>query len=847
MGGSTREREHASSIWCLESLLASMYILIKFRWNADHLRHIDYCMRLVRMLQHNGVAPYLVFDGDYLPSKASTEEERKKSRAKSKAAGIELLNAGKGPLAWKELSKAVDVTPEMAKMLINELKKAGVQYIVAPYEADPQMVYLERKGIVSAILSEDSDLLVFGAKCLLTKLDKYGSCVAIKQEDFCACKDMDLTGWTEKEFRHMAILSGCDYLASVKGVGLLTAYRMMRKYKTAEKVIRMLQFDIKKNVPQGYLESFYRAELTFLHQRVFCPVASTLVHHIQPTQPLDDSTTTFIGIPVDNKVAIRIATGELNPITKKPIAIMDHQRSTSTNSENDPSTPWTLAQKSSQRSFSATGDPRDPNGGSRTSHMKRTPLGELDPNLFTPSPYQQQALLRNSGAWLAVPSPRASQRAVSTPNLRAAAAASTPQSAPPLRAQTSFNAINLGNLSRQIEPQTAQTEPQTEPRPPKRGRLCSDVSEAASPNSPDVERSRFFEDVDSPSVRTTRAASKKHKIGIPVFKDEVVDEILSDGVDTRPNEVTSPRVGSCSVIIQQFEKAEVSPFKAISDAASFLNYSPDEDANMNSLAPVDDNDDSVLIGSGSYETALSSMSTEVVDENAILAFDGKKTGFGGLTPFMQQFSFSSPSGISTPPSTGSRIPVPSKTYGALGAFKKSFGLRQSLSLQPINTNTPRNSTAVTNPLPTPPFTPGTPSYARQTVSFAARKEQPKAVLGSLPFPEVARYSPGDSLPNGEVAGTRYGLFRIEHGKKIYKSRDDIPYELRGKYDRDLKAYHAKQAAHRVQASDEEQAKLDEYKHTDENAPQGQDDTNDVLSSPPPLARRISFGKFAFKG
>lgn len=795
------------------------------------------------MLQHNGVAPYLVFDGDYLPSKASTEEERKKSRAKSKAAGIELLNAGKGPLAWKELSKAVDVTPEMAKMLINELKKASVQYIVAPYEADPQMVYLERKGIVSAILSEDSDLLVFGAKCLLTKLDKYGSCVAIKQDDFCACKDMDLTGWTEKEFRHMAILSGCDYLASVKGVGLLTAYRMMRKYKTAEKVIRMLQFDTKKNVPQGYLESFYRAELTFLHQRVFCPVASTLVHHTQPPQPLDDSTTTFIGIAVDNKVAIRIATGELNPITKKPIAIMDHPRSTSTYSENGPSTPWTLAQKSSQRSLSGTGDPRDPNSGSKTGHMKRTPLGELDPNLFTPSPSQQQALLRNSGAWLAVPSPRAGQRAVSTPNLRAAAAASVPQSAPPLRAQASFNTVNLGNLSRQIEPQT-------EPRPPKRGRLCSDVSEDASPISPGFDRSRFFEDVDSPSVRTTRAASKKHKIGIPVFKDEIVDEILGDVMDTRPDEVTSPGVGSFSVIIQQFEKTEVSPSKATSDVASFPTSSPEEHANMESLAPVEDKDDSVLIGSDSCKTALSSMRTEVIDENAIIAFGGKKTDSGGLTPFMKQFSFSIPSGINTPPSSGSRIPVPSKSYGALGAFKKSFGLRQSSSLQPINTNTPRNSSAVTNPAPTPPFTPGTPSYSRQTASFAARKEaQSKAVLDALPFPEVYRYNPGDSLPNGEVAGPRYGLFRIEHGKKIYKSRDDIPYELRGKYDRDLKAYHAKQAAGRFQARDEEQTKLDEYMHTDENAHQGQDntdDTDDVLSSPPAPARRISFGKFAFK-
>jgi exonuclease-1 len=30
------------------------------------------------MLKHFGVTPYLVFDGDYLPSKAATESERER-------------------------------------------------------------------------------------------------------------------------------------------------------------------------------------------------------------------------------------------------------------------------------------------------------------------------------------------------------------------------------------------------------------------------------------------------------------------------------------------------------------------------------------------------------------------------------------------------------------------------------------------------------------------------------------------------------------------------------------------------------------------------------------------------
>ena len=35
-------------------------------------------MHRVNMLKHFGVTPYMVFDGDYLPSKAGTEAEREK-------------------------------------------------------------------------------------------------------------------------------------------------------------------------------------------------------------------------------------------------------------------------------------------------------------------------------------------------------------------------------------------------------------------------------------------------------------------------------------------------------------------------------------------------------------------------------------------------------------------------------------------------------------------------------------------------------------------------------------------------------------------------------------------------
>ncbi len=121
-------------------------------------------------------------------------------------------------------------------MTHDKTDQIGRQYIVAPYEADPQLAYLERVGIVDGIITEDSDLLVFGCKSVLFKLDSDGNCIEILRSKFAACREFNFAGWTDAEFRRMAILSGCDYLDSIPGMGLKTAYRLVRQYKTVERV-----------------------------------------------------------------------------------------------------------------------------------------------------------------------------------------------------------------------------------------------------------------------------------------------------------------------------------------------------------------------------------------------------------------------------------------------------------------------------------------------------------------------------------------------------------------------------------------------------------------------------------
>lgn len=189
-----------------------------------------------------------------------------------------------------------------ANQLEQVLRAEDIHYVVAPYEADAQMAYLERIGAVDGVITEDSDLLVFGCQKVLFKLDSVSSTItSICRADFGSVTTADagisLLGWTDSQFRAMAILSGCDYLPSIPGVGLKTAWTLLRKYRSVDQLVKALRLEGKKPVPKGYLEAFNLAEKVFLHQRVYCPLNERLVclTDITARYVMDAETEAYIG------------------------------------------------------------------------------------------------------------------------------------------------------------------------------------------------------------------------------------------------------------------------------------------------------------------------------------------------------------------------------------------------------------------------------------------------------------------------------------------------------------------------------------------------------------------------
>ena len=137
-------------------------------------------------------------------------------------------------------------------------------------------------------------------------MDAYGHGMAIDLADLSKLTDLKLHEFTQEKFRHMCILSGCDYLPSVKGIGLHKALKLLRKSSSVDKVdalpvespessflrayslpwtillyfsqaIRSLRLDAKLQVPADYEKSFKQADETFLYQLVFDPISKKLV------------------------------------------------------------------------------------------------------------------------------------------------------------------------------------------------------------------------------------------------------------------------------------------------------------------------------------------------------------------------------------------------------------------------------------------------------------------------------------------------------------------------------------------------------------------------------------------
>jgi 5'-3' exonuclease len=147
-------------------------------------------------------------------------------------------------LVEKELEKdrrsCVSLTPydyNISKSLLNYL---GIPFYDAPSEAETLCSWLCCHNYVDAVLSNDTDVLVYGTPLFLTQIDPNNELV-IEIDGAKLRQSIDVTYDT---FRDFAIMCGCDYNNNIYRIGPEKAYKLLKKYKNLERIEEDTDIDV---------------------------------------------------------------------------------------------------------------------------------------------------------------------------------------------------------------------------------------------------------------------------------------------------------------------------------------------------------------------------------------------------------------------------------------------------------------------------------------------------------------------------------------------------------------------------------------------------------------------------
>ena len=250
-------------------------IMYKDRWLTN-------LINLIVCLRRNEIHCVIIFDGSAPPEKDAEKKARADQRSKLEERVfnlehalekyhttlevdpilIELYNRKKKKMSNKRLLKKV---PQIVDMKIvedsvrkmrghildicqNDYKLAkqlfdvlGVPYLQAPSEAETLCSDLCKRGLVDAVLSEDTDVLAYGAPVFLFRINtKEDTCSRIKYPVLLEALEL-----SDSEFLDLCIMCGTDYNKNIFRVGPEKAYKYIQKYSTIEGVGDNTSLDIK--------------------------------------------------------------------------------------------------------------------------------------------------------------------------------------------------------------------------------------------------------------------------------------------------------------------------------------------------------------------------------------------------------------------------------------------------------------------------------------------------------------------------------------------------------------------------------------------------------------------------
>ncbi|KAL6930198.1 hypothetical protein ACO0SA_001608 [Hanseniaspora valbyensis] len=132
---------------------------------------------------------------------------------------------------YKKLQRdAEEVTPQMTAEVQELLQCFGIPYITAPMEAEAQCAELMKLKIADGIITDDSDVFLFGGSKIYRKMFQEKQFVEFYGLDSIA----GTLGLSRDQLIEMAFLLGSDYTTGIKGIGPVTAIEILAHFGNLE-------------------------------------------------------------------------------------------------------------------------------------------------------------------------------------------------------------------------------------------------------------------------------------------------------------------------------------------------------------------------------------------------------------------------------------------------------------------------------------------------------------------------------------------------------------------------------------------------------------------------------------
>ena len=227
------------------------FSLFLYRLIYNNNNPIECFLRQINLFFRHHILPVYVIDGDAPYEKRNVLDKRAQKRQKiydNIAHLLEIKSHNNSPNTSSKINseltklerRCVIFSQTEIQDLLYFFEILGIPVIRENEEADFILAKLSAANKIDYILSDDSDVLAFGAKKVLKNF-----CITDEKCELYAQESiLEILGISLHKFVDICILCGCDYTTKIRNMNCAISFQLITKYGSIEEVIKNTDYEI---------------------------------------------------------------------------------------------------------------------------------------------------------------------------------------------------------------------------------------------------------------------------------------------------------------------------------------------------------------------------------------------------------------------------------------------------------------------------------------------------------------------------------------------------------------------------------------------------------------------------